>query len=119
MKGQWFIISAVVASGAFLAISVLFRGYFILDSNIISQMDEDFYFQNIKQELYRIEGMQGDCERNVVEFAEFAKQSMAKKGYYLFVNYTGSCPYVFGILLASERAVYYENVIPEEILGSP
>ena len=123
MKGQWFIISAVIASSAFLAIAVLFRGYFLVDSSIVTQLDEDSYFNNIKEELYRIKDLDSGCgvetqyERNVIQFAAFAQDIMAKKGYYLFVNYTSICPYTFGILLASERAVFYDNVNPLEVLG--
>ena len=44
-KGQWFFISAVIASGIFLSISVIFKDYFAVDSSA-ALSDEDFYFSS-------------------------------------------------------------------------
>jgi len=85
MKGQWFIVSAVIASSGFLAISTLFSSYFIIDNSQIPRINEDFLFLNIQEELNRtIDYSTSDnIERNVKEFVEFSKNKMSEIGYYL------------------------------------
>jgi hypothetical protein len=120
-KGQWFLISAVIASGVFLAISVLFQGYYTSKPYAIAQINEDFYFKTIKEQLGNVVALSTcgvDFDKNYNEFVYLARQSMAGTGYYLFINRTAPCPPQFGILLASERAMFYENVNPEEVLIS-
>jgi len=127
IKGQWFLISAVVISGAFLAISVMFKDYLILDQSVVVRMDEDFYFHNIKEGLNRTVNITGfdlpDCDSlktKLDEFIFFSKERMAENGYYLYVEKSVDCianTASFGILLASDRMVVYENVNPDEVLG--
>ncbi len=122
MKGQWFIISAVVASGVFLAMSVLFRDYFLVDSSTVASINEDFYFKNVEQQLALLASMDDGCanpsqyEQNYLEFKEFAERKIARLGYFLFINKTSVCPGEFSLLLASDRAVIHKNVDPETIL---
>jgi hypothetical protein len=122
-KGQWFLISAVIVSGAFLAISVLFRGYYEIDTSLIAKYNEDYHFQNIKEQFNNIVQV-SDCtnmEKNLKEFVYFAEQSMQERGYLLFINYTiyyidDSCIVRRGFLLASEKAVIYENINPSDVI---
>lgn len=115
-KGQWFIISAVVASGVFLVISSLFQGYFAVDPDRVAQINEDFYFNNIKYELEKLDAIKdcGTFDRQFNEFTHLVKSRLAGAGYYVFVNKTTGCApssiTTFGILAASEKAVIYENV---------
>lgn len=117
MKGQWFIISAVIASGVFLAISVLFRDYFLVDSSVTASINEDFYFTNIEDQLYSLKNLDNGCaipaeyEQNYREFREFLTQKTAAMGYFLYINKTSSCPDpAFSIMLASERMTISKNV---------
>lgn len=121
-KGQWFIISAIIVSGAFLAISGLFKGYYDIDTSVIGRYNEDYYFKNIKTQ-FNVVVQDSDCtdmQENLDEFVYFSEQSMQERGYFLFVNYTiNNCltkDVSLGMLLASERAVIYENVNPEDII---
>jgi hypothetical protein len=126
-KGQWFLVSAVVISGAFLAISLFFKDYLVVDQSVIPRMDEDFYFHDIKEALNRTVQMFGfdlpDCinlTNELDEFIYFSKERMAEKGYYLYVTKNVDCSVqktTFHILLASSRMVVYENVNPEDVLG--
>ena len=50
-KGQWFLISAVIASSVFLVISVAMRNYHALDTSAASRRNEDFYFMQVEQGL--------------------------------------------------------------------
>ncbi len=89
VKGQWFLISAVVISGALLTISVLFRDYFTADASKVALMDEDFYFNDIKYGMKDIlaNHCPGNDEgaRNLKEFIEFSRRKMQEKGYILEV----------------------------------
>ncbi len=87
VKGQWFLISAAVASGALLVISVLFRDYFVVDPSKIAMMDEDFYFNDIKTGMAEVLAKCPDAEitRKMKEFMEFSRQKMQEKGYMLVV----------------------------------
>jgi hypothetical protein len=122
-KGQWFLISAVIVSGAFLAISALFHGYYDIDSSVIGKYNENYYFQNIKDQFNNII-QASDCTNmaaNLKEFVYFAEQSMQKNGYVLFINYTiincADKNVRRGFLLASNKAVLYENVNPEDVIS--
>ena len=41
-KGQWFIISAVIATGAFLSISLVLKDFFVVDASNDARTREDF-----------------------------------------------------------------------------
>ncbi len=89
-KGQWFLISAVIASGIFLSISFLLRDYFSAQPD---DNKESLYFDAIKNGLMRT--VQLDCERgggvfnsmsNLTDYMYFAGQKMASLGYLLNVT---------------------------------
>jgi len=125
MKGQWFLISAVIASGAFLTISFLFKSYFIADPAHVASANEDFYFHNIKQQAFHVIN-QSDCtdlaqlDKNFREFRAFVERGMGSLGYLVYMNYTMvDCPakkYDLGLLLASERMIICQNVTTKHIL---
>ncbi len=129
LKGQWFLISAVIASGAFLAISLLFNNYFVVDVSEPALIEEDYYFSMVKGGMNRtiwlsnctINGGITNMERNLRAFSEFSKDELAKVGYFLHVEYTiNDCAAKrvnYGILLASERYVRCDNVAnPQSII---
>ena len=125
-KGQWFLISTVIASVAFLSISFLFKDYFIVDTSATAMAYEDFYFWDIKNglnEMVSIHGFdQPTCEDlgyRLDEFSYLVGSNMNEIGYYFFANKTVDCPgrvVNFGILLASDRMVIYENVNPDDLI---
>jgi len=121
-KGQWFLISAIIVSGAFLAIAALFRGYYDIDTSTIAQFNEDYYFKNIKDQFNATvqDSNCTDMQENLDEFAYFAQKNMEERGYLLFMNYTiDNCLLKnvrLGMLLASERAILYEDVIPADVI---
>jgi hypothetical protein len=91
-KGQWFIISAVIASATFVTISMLYSGYFYADSSKIAKINEDFFFNNIVYELNNTLGYSAndyDFQKNLMEFVPYAEQKALEKGYYLKIENTG------------------------------
>ena len=115
-KGQWFLISAVIASGAFLAISILFNNYFVVDTSEPALIDEGFYFDSVKDGMERTIDL-SDCtnmDRNLRSFVQFSEEKLTAIGYFLHVEYTiNSCAAKdvdYGILLASDRYVRCDNV---------
>lgn len=85
MKGQWFIISAIIVSGALLIISNLLRSY-TQDYSYIVKMDEDFILFNIEEELSEtllFSRDYEDLENNVKHFINFVKDKMGRLGYYV------------------------------------
>ena len=121
-KGQWFLVSAVIASGTFLAISILFSDYFTADTSKPALIDEDYHFSNVKSGMNRIVQLSDrtavggltNMDRNLRAFIQFSKQELAEIGYFLHVEYTiNDCnakKVDFGILLASDRYVRCDNV---------
>ncbi|MBI2972120.1 MAG: hypothetical protein HYY37_06900 [Candidatus Aenigmarchaeota archaeon] len=136
MKGQWFLISAVVASGAFLAISLFFRGYFSASPEKVALADEDYYLWMIKDGMKKtidISCSQGgltlterqNAERNLNEFIQESKNSLAALGYVVEVvldaNLADLCTEkmrnVELILVKSERGEAWEGERPEVEIG--
>src|SRR3989344_4913033 len=60
-KGQWFIISAVIISGALLAISFTFRGYFAADTSAVQLNDQSYYFYSINESIANVHASNADC----------------------------------------------------------
>lgn len=54
LKGQWFLISAVVASGVFFALSLLMQDYFTTDSSFFAGQNNEHYFYNVAQQFDNI-----------------------------------------------------------------
>ncbi len=121
-KGQWFFISAVIASGIFLSISVVFRGYFSVDNSVAS-VDENFYLSGIKDGIISsIKSDTGCTWKNLDEFVHFATDRMERMGYLLNVTKKdANLDCTAGneldnfhlILLQSPRMQVWEGVRPE------
>jgi len=103
-KGQWFIISAVVISGVFLAISILLKNYGI-DSSAAAMADDDFYFRNVQHQLNQTILLSNSetKENNVNEFIYFAQERLAAKGYLLNITILDLNNNKFNITLSSDR----------------
>jgi len=104
MKGQWFLISAVIMSSIFLTISIFLKGYYHVDTSKVALTDEDYYFRNIVEELNKTL----KNSYNVDEFIFFVEQKMAERGYLLKINELGSNK--FEINLTSERMSIYRII---------
>lgn len=90
-KGQWFILSAVIASAAFLSISMMYRGYMSVDTSEVARVQEDFFFLNIMRELNRTfsySGSDSELISNFGDFSDFAKQKAIEYGYSLQISNT-------------------------------
>jgi len=124
MKGQWFLVSAVMASSAFLLMSIFLKSYFVADSSKIAFYDENFYFQNIKKQMYNA-ASQSNCttmDKNLNEAAKYFREKMIESGYYVYIKpYDTNCllkTTKLQLLVASDRMVVYENIDPAKILGN-
>ena len=118
-KGQWFLISAVILSGAFLFMASLFRSYSSIDISQ-TERDENFYFMNIKNDINKIITGERCSEDALKEFGALARSEMNSLGIFLYLNYTYDCDAgtsEIGILLASDKAVLYENINPNDVIS--
>ncbi len=125
MKGQWFLISAVIAVGAFLSISVYFRDYFAMDSSEVLRVNEEYHFSNINQQFDSVVS-QSNCANldiNLKEFEAFSEKSMAELGYFLYIKHKiNSCSgseksVAKQMVLASDRAVINEGIDADSVIG--
>ncbi len=123
-KGQWFLISAVIATGIFLAISVLLRDYF---NPVVTANDEYVYLDAIKNGSIRT--FQLDCAKqgggnlnnkeNLTEYIHFATYEMAALGYLVNITPKSTVDCSKGmenfhvILLKSDKADVWEGQRPE------
>lgn len=121
MKGQWFIVSAVMATGVFLVISMLFRSYTVIDTSESARVSEDYYFNNVKEQFGAVVTA-SDCtnmDTNLREYRAFAEREINSLGYRLFLNYTiNDCAtqqVTMGLLVASNRFLIYEGVNPADL----
>ena len=128
-KGQWFLVSAVIASGAFLAISLLFNSYFVVDTSKPALIDEDYYFHVVKSGINNTIQLSNctvndgitNMERNLGGFVDFTTNELAEIGYFLHIEYNivdcNAKRVNYGILLASDRYTRCDNVAnPQSIL---
>jgi len=93
-KGQWFIISAVVISGALLAISFVFRGYFAADTSTVQLNDQSYYFYAINEGYSNVDTSNTDCatkQKGMEELHYFETQEMMNKGIALAMIYDVDC----------------------------
>ena len=82
-KGQWFIFSAVIASAAFLAISMMYRGYFAVDTTKVTRISEDFFFENTLRELNRTVSYShnnAELSENFKDFSVYVSQKAMSYG---------------------------------------
>ncbi len=110
-KGQWFLISAVVATGIFLAIAGVFKTYVDIETSKPSIFNEDYYFENIKQGLYNTASMSCKSE-DIKEYIEFSKKEMARLGYLLNITYIAPCS-IQSISIISEKMKIWEGEEPD------
>ncbi len=100
-KGQWFLISAVIATGAFLAISLLYQGYFVTDPSRVLYSDMNQQFLSIRTQLHMLSDNGGWCDPGTLDnVVRYNTQTMMEKGYFLTVIADGGCDYKL-ILLSS------------------
>ncbi|MEM7819672.1 MAG: hypothetical protein QXD48_02480 [Candidatus Aenigmatarchaeota archaeon] len=121
-KGQWFIISAIMVSAAFLIISIFFKGYYGIDTSRPTKLSEDYYFMNIKEQFNKVV-QDSNCtnmDKNLKEFKYFSEKVMGELGYFLYINYSIiSCPpknIRMGMLLASDKMILHENINPNDVI---
>lgn len=132
MKGQWFLISAVVVSGVFLALSLFFKDYFIVDTSSPAKINNDFYFYNINRQLDSIvdKTITNDpptcinLTTSLDEFKALTERTLAPRGLFLFLNYEIlDCDVnnvvAFDVLVASQDKIIYNvsTLSPNEIIG--
>lgn len=119
MRGQWFLVSAVVASAALLFISTLATEFFVVDLSLFPKIDEPYVFENVVRNLnetvvnYVLLSPKERALR-IKEYIEFVSEKLGARGYYLeIVNETSleSIPIRFKITLLSERANITKTVI--------
>ena len=110
LKGQWFLISAVIASGAFLAISILFNNYFIVDTSTPALIDGDYYFNSVKNGINKTIAFSAcvNLTRNLDNFVQFNKRELAEVGYFLEIKYTQ------GVCSASSKGINYAILLTSE-----
>jgi hypothetical protein len=83
-KGQWFILSAVIASAAFLSISLMYRGYFSIDTSSLAKVNEDFFFLNALEELNKtvsFSSSDAQLSENFRDYSEFITEKALGYGY--------------------------------------
>jgi len=128
MKGQWFLISAIIASSIFLTISFSLKSFFSVDTSSTALYDEHYYFFGIKSNVNEIKLNSGcssqnngltEKENNLREYLSLTKEKMAEKGYFFYGDVTGDCSsgYNVGLLLASEKFALCENVNSNDIIS--
>ena len=119
-KGQWFLLSAVVATGAFLVISGVFSTYSSIDPSVIARSNENFHFSQIRNQFQNVvSGSQcADLDANLREFTAMARKEMAEHGYLLYINYSLSgCGVArHGFMLASDRVIIVQNINANDII---
>ncbi|MBI2578244.1 MAG: hypothetical protein HYW26_00885 [Candidatus Aenigmarchaeota archaeon] len=112
MKGQWFIISAVVITSFFVVLSGLLRDYSAIDFLPTGTSSEAFYFENVKTVLENsVSSSPPDCagiEKNLSEAIYYTKRKMASLGYIEDVSFSAAdCAqkkYTITLGISSNRA---------------
>lgn len=120
MKGQWFIISAVIASSTFLGISFLLKDYFVVDASSPAQVNNDFYFYSASEQLNNIikNTVTDDppacinLTTNLNELKTIAEHELARRGLFMFMTYTiRDCSTTnivdINLLVASQNEIIY------------
>ncbi len=139
-KGQWFLISAVIATGAFLSISLVLKDYFVIDASDQARGREDYYLSNIKDQFVQVVE-QSPCgpgdetmASSIDSYIAFVRGRFSELGYFIYIEYDKTPgktkSYAFdceddnpqtprnervrnidkAIVVASDSAVYYFNI---------
>jgi hypothetical protein len=118
-------ISAVILTSVFLSISMMLKEYQFAESSSVAGRDENFYFQNMLEQLNKTIEYSPHCgnlTKNLNEFIYFEKKEMSQKGYIVDVYYTIlDCESVIPnerirfdlISLKSERMHIWQGKLPE------
>lgn len=133
MKGQWFIISAVVVSSVFLGISLVLKDYFVVDSSTPVRTSDAFYFQSIEEQIDSIikNTVTDDhpacinLSTNLNELNATASNVLASKGIFFYLKYNiKSCDATNDVdvdfLVASQNGIIYNFTTlssPSQILA--
>jgi|SRR3989344_2174650 len=133
MKGQWFIISAVVASSIFFGISVMMKDYFVVDSSDQASINSDYHFYSIVNQFDKIVATTVtdiscvNLTTNLNEFKTVVERSLAAKGYFSLLQYgvTPPCGSVnavsLDLIIADGRQTIYNfstYTSPSQIIGA-
>ena len=134
MKGQWFIISAVVVSSVFLGISLVLKDYFVVDSSSPAKTADIFYFKSINVQLDNIikNTVTDDhptcinLSTNLNELNATAVNVLASKSIFYYLKYNiKSCDTTndvdVDLLVASQNGMIYNFTTlssPSQILGA-
>ncbi|MCK4730211.1 MAG: hypothetical protein KAT28_02730 [Candidatus Aenigmarchaeota archaeon] len=95
MKGQWYIVAAVLFSFSLLSVFNIFESYSEIDFTSVLKNDEDKISSNIIWELKQIEKNSTNAvnlEADVSEFLEMTEANLIGKGYYFEYNFSTSSP---------------------------
>ncbi|MBS3051314.1 MAG: hypothetical protein J4400_04140 [Candidatus Aenigmarchaeota archaeon] len=136
MRGQWFIISAVVASSIFLGMSLLLRDYFVVDSADTARVNNAFYFNSMEEQLDSILRETVTSQSNCVnlttsldELKWLAEKELASKGVFAKIEYNVAQCNVnppaesvvkFDFIVASHDQIIYNfttRKYPSELIG--
>jgi len=134
-KGQWFLISTVVAVGALLSVSLVMKDFFAVDASTTSRSREGFYEWDLKEQFENIVNQSScaDMQKNLDDFISFSRARLWESGYLVYIEYQQTAgktkPYSYicndspkvrdigkGILIATQDAVYYDNIDPSLII---
>ncbi|GEM_PF-2825895 len=140
-KGQWFLISAVIATGAFLSISLVLKDYFVVDASDQARGREDAYLSNLKEQFAQVveQSSCDEMQKNLNSYIAFVRSRLSESGYFVYIEYdnnqgnTKSYTYDCqedtpapgdqrvrnidkGIVVASNSAVYYFNINASKII---
>lgn len=88
-KGQWFLISAVIAVSAFLSISIVLKDFFVIDSSVTARNREDQYMWNIKEQFENVVEKSSctEMDANLNEYMNFVKNRLWESGYLVYIEY--------------------------------
>lgn len=100
MKGQWFIVSAVLISGSLLTISLIFQSHFEISRSFYKNDYVKNYFENV-EEFSKFSDYCYYCE-NVFELPEYDAVS---KGFY-FCEYNGE------FVVSSGNEIFWSDGVP-------
>ncbi|MBI4896101.1 MAG: hypothetical protein HY832_00965 [Candidatus Aenigmarchaeota archaeon] len=110
-KGQWFLISAVFVTSAFLAMSIVLRGSLITGSADEAGKNEQYYFYTIMNQFDQLlananeKGLCGTVDIAMQELRAAAIAQMEERGYKLIIDLThySGCSYRRTFKLVSEH----------------
>ncbi len=91
MRGQWYIVAAVLFSFSLLTLFNIFNSYSRIDYTSVLKNDEDLIFPNLVEELNKtVENSENikNLNADVGDLLEMAENSLSGKGYFINYNFT-------------------------------